>query len=193
MRLLTGLIGVCGLVWVAGCHLSPATPTPGERNTANNTGSSEQRPAAELFQPDLRGAPFYTDLSPETDGSAGGDYDVDVSPDGKQLVFSSTRYTTQPKVFLKDLESGAVYQKSSGPGRDIQPKFSPDGKWIAFSSNRDGNYNLLLLPSDRNEAYWQLTHSDADEIHPTWSPDGKRLAYSAREKDGEWNLWIIRY
>ncbi len=185
-------IGVAGIVLagvvapLAGCIALPSAPAGPTASPASNG-----RPDAEIFQPEPRGVPFYADLSPETEGGEGGDFDPDVSPDGHWLVFSSTRHTQEPKLFLKETRTGALYQKSHGPGQDIQPKFSPDGQWIAFSSNRGESYDILIIPAGRNGAHWQLTHGTGDEIHPTWSPDGKRIAYSAREPAGDWTLWII--
>ena len=178
-----------------------ATNNPGGNSTTDNNPvtirPAQDEPAVEvpevpeIFSPALRGSPFYSGLRPETEGRSGTDTDVDVSPSGSHLAFASTRFSADPKIFVQEVKSGALYQKSSGPGRDIQPKFSPDGKFIAFASNRSGNYDILVIRSDRNEAYWQLTRALGDEIHPTWSPDGERIAYSAREPNGEWNLWII--
>ncbi len=177
-----------------GTPQTPASPVAGklENNDANMLPQTSQGEAtqAKVLVPEFR-EPLYTDLQQETQGSAGGDFDVDVSPDGTALAFSSTRYSKSPKIFMRDA-GGAIVQKTSGPQKDIQPKFSPDGKWIAFASDRDGNFDILVVPADRNEAYLQVTRNEVDEIHPTWSPDGTRLAYSARDEDsGDWNLMIV--
>ena len=156
---------------------------------SDGTPRSGSSASVEVLVPKFRQT-LYSDLRQETRGSEGGDFDVDVSPDGRSQVFSSTRYAPTPKIFMKD-PLGGIIQKTSGPQHDIQPKFSPDGEWIAYASNRDGNFDILIIPAHRNEAYWQVTRSPVDEIHPTWSPDGKRIAYSARDESGDWNLMIF--
>ncbi len=185
-----GLLVSCTIAILAGCRYIPSLPSAPNSSTSEAAAVAAEE-APRVLTPPLRGLALYSDLSPETEPGTGADYDVDISPDATKLAFSSTRHTALPKIFLKDGKNGSLYQKTSGPGRDIQPKFSPDGKWIAFASDREGNFDILAIPTDRNEAYWQLTDGDSDEIHPTWSPDGKSLAYCARDKSGEWLLWIL--
>ncbi|MGE3165026.1 MAG: TolB family protein [Planctomycetota bacterium] len=179
--LLTGVV-----LSALGCRVA-ATPQAGP--TADDSPRlTAMPPTSEPAWP-LRGR-LYTDARVETDGREGADFDVDVSPDGTRIVFSSTRFTTAPKVFSKDLRGGGVTQKTNGAASDIQPKFSPDGNKIAFASNRYGNYDILVVPASGGNGLMQLTNSPADEIHPTWSPEAKRIAYCMLEDD-QWNIWII--
>ena len=201
-------LGLCALpllLLLTSCQTQGSTPRqPQDELTSKLDGSDtgvvdlnpdsnstpERVEANEVMVPEFR-EPLYTDLREETRGTAGGDFDCDVSPDGSALVFSSTRYSKSPKIFMRDSQ-GAIVQKTSGPQHDIQPKFSPDGKWIAFASDREGNFDILVVSAHRNEAYLQVTRSEADEIHPTWSPDGRRLAFSSRaDQSNEWNLMIV--
>lgn len=179
-----GISAACLLLLASGCRIhstptEPVTPPPAE---------SENHSVAEMNW-NLQGR-LYSDARIETDGQVGADFDVDVSPDGMQIVFASTRFTNTPKVFLKDTQGGGVMQKTSGKSRDIQPKFSPDGKKIAFASDRYGNFDILVVSAAHGGGLMQLTQSTADEVHPTWSPDAKRIAYSMREGN-DWNIWII--
>ncbi|MFQ5654433.1 MAG: TolB family protein [Planctomycetota bacterium] len=176
-------------VLFAACRQVPSTP-----RALLGQGSYEDPAAAKgVLSPPLRGR-LYSDLRLVTEGTQGGAYDVDVSPDGARIVFSATFHSPLPKVFVKDIRKGGVIQKTSGPHRDIQPKFSPDGQWIAFASDREGNFDIQVISARRNEAYWQVTRSTGQEIHPTWSPDGRRIAYCALDEgdeQGEWSLWIV--
>ncbi|MEM7166966.1 MAG: hypothetical protein AAF581_15995 [Planctomycetota bacterium] len=139
----------------------------------------------------LRGR-LYNDVRVETDGTVGADFDVDVSPDGQDLVFASNRHTANSKIWIKRGRQSGLTQKTSGNSRDIQPKFSPDGKRIAFSSNRFGNFDVMVVPSGNASGVMQLTSGDGDEIHPTWSPTGEQIAYCARQPgDKHWDIWII--
>ncbi len=71
---------------------------------------------------------------------------VDVSPDGKTVVFD----------LLGDLYSmpvvgtggGLAVRLTSGPAFDMQPRFSPDGASIAFASDRDGLTNIWIAKAD---------------------------------------------
>jgi imidazolonepropionase-like amidohydrolase/Tol biopolymer transport system component len=98
---------------------------------------------------------------------------VDVSPDGRTIVFD----------LLGDLYSmpiegaggGLATRLTSGPAFDMQPRFSPDGSLIAFASDRDGATNLWVMKPDGSDAR-QVTQDKRWFINsPTWSPDGQYL------------------
>src|SRR5262249_24480237 len=112
------------------------------------------------------------------------------APDGKQLVFVSTRAAGTSDLWILDLQTRRAKALTSGPGGDFRPAWSPDGKWIAFASDRLSN-----LPFARGR--WQHLHVvDIYVIHPDgtglkrltehgnfcgspkWYPDSRRvLAY----------------
>lgn len=124
--------------------------------------------------------------------SEGADYDADVSPDGEWIVFSSTRHSAQPDIYLKRVEGRAVTKLTDDPAGDVQPAFSPDGRYIAFSSARSGNWDLWII-SLAGGPPRQITRSPWHEVHPTWSPDGKRLAYCMyNDVAQQWELWTLQ-
>ena len=94
--------------------------------TSDRTGS------ADLY----RVKPDGTGLERRTDSPAYDDQAV-FSPDGKHLVFVTTRNGGTADLWTMDLETRRTAALTSGPGGDFRPAWSPDGKWIAFSSDRD--------------------------------------------------------
>ncbi len=118
-------------------------------------------------------------------------WNVDISPDGTQMVYESWRETaipsgslivqllvdvstnmsTEPKILLQG-EAGAQY---------IQPKWSPDGKRIAFYRREyspEKDIDVYLIPAAGGEMRF-LAKTDSQE-HPdglSWSPDSKELAF----------------
>lgn len=146
--------------------------------------------------PELARLPFHpranAPMKQHSFTAEGADFDVDVSPDGKNLVFASTRHSTQADLYMKTVDGVAVTQLTSDPAPDVQPCFSPDGKSIVFASNRSGNWDLWLIGTDNGQAT-QLTRSPWHEIHPSFSPDGRQVVYCMFNVRAEqWELWILQ-
>lgn len=92
---------------------------------------------------------------------------VDVSPDGKTLLFDALG-----DLWTVPLEGGEAKAISQGIAWDFQPRYSPDGKWIAFISDRAGGDNLWVMRADGTGAR-ALTEEKDNLVHnPWWSPDG---------------------
>ena len=110
------------------------------------------------------------------DTSEGTWMNVDVSPDGTQVVFDLLG-----DVYLMPIGGGAAPARrlTSGPVFDMQPRFSPDGKRIALTSDRDGLWNIWTMDVDGKDAR-QISRERRWFVNsPTWSPDG-RYIYARR-------------
>jgi len=133
----------------------------------------------------------YTALQQNSFTEVGADTDPDVSPDGKQVVFSSTRHSKTSDIYVKKVNGQTVTRLTNDLGNDIQPVYSPDGKFIAYASDRSGNWDLYVMTSDGQRPF-QVTNSPVHEIHPSWSPDGSRLCYSQyNTRTGQWEIWLV--
>jgi len=146
--------------------------------------------------PDRARVPFHARASApmkqHSFTSEGADFDVDLSPDGKRMVFASTRHSSQPDLYIKAVDGVAVTQVTSEPSADVQPSFSPDGKAVAFTSNRSGNWDLWLMDLE-NRRTTQLTRSPWHEVHPSFSPDGQQIVYCMFNARAEqWELWVLQ-
>lgn len=121
----------------------------------------------------------------------GHDGDVAVSPDGKWLLFSSTRHNTKSDIYLQRVDGFSVTQLTSDDSDDAFPVFSPDGRRIAFCSARAGNWDIYLMDLDGRSVV-QVTNGPAQEMHPTFASEGSRLAYCALSgRGGQWELWTL--
>jgi hypothetical protein len=119
------------------------------------------------------------------------DYQPDISPDGKSVVFS--RYDGDAiELWRHDLESGRATALTSNGGVNLEPRLSPDGRQIVFVSTAgSGHFNLKIaeitaagLANERHlvppresavDRYYYSTHDHA--INPSWTPDGSRVYY----------------
>jgi len=108
-----------------------------------------------------------------------------VSPDGRSVVYTVTRYDLetdrgQTHLWQVPTAGGEPRQLTHGEASATAPVWSPDGQSIAFVSarNEDGR-QIWLMPASGGEAR-QLTRVDGGVSGPVWSPDGSRLAVAAR-------------
>ena len=121
----------------------------------------------------------------------GADFDPEVDPSGKFVVYASTRHRTQSDIYIKSIDGNAVTQLTSDPAADMMPTFSPDGSKIAFASERAGNWDIYIMEARGGQAV-QITDSPAQEIHPSFSPDGTHLVYSTlSQASGQWELVVV--
>ena len=119
----------------------------------------------------------------------GEDAGVALDPAGRWMVFSSTRHSERPDVYLQRVDGTSVTQLTSDPADDAFPAFSPDGNRIAFCSTRSGTWQVYLMDRDGRNVV-QVTSGRTQCVHPTFSPDGGRLAYSSLgARSGQWELW----
>ena len=111
---------------------------------------------------------------------------IDVSPDGKQVVYCVTE--TKPEdgynCYITQMWKGDVNNQDS----HVQftqdnyfssgARWSPDGKWIAFVSSRQGSYQLYIISPNGGEAF-QVTNIDHGVSSFKWSPDSSMLAFTS--------------
>ncbi|MEQ8177060.1 MAG: CehA/McbA family metallohydrolase [Amphiplicatus sp.] len=122
----------------------------------------------------------------------GYDYQPDISPDGKKVVFA--RYEADAiELHVLDLASGKTRALTSGGAVNLEPRWSPDGSKIAYVTTAEsGNFHIAIATREGGEwssARWRAEnrsetpryyYSASDhELSPSWSPDGKTLLFIA--------------
>jgi dipeptidyl aminopeptidase/acylaminoacyl peptidase len=112
--------------------------------------------------------------------------DPALSPDGRWVAFSVTRYSVDEN--LSDSDVWVVPADGSAPprrltwnkGADNSPLWSPDGQRIAFISKRgDAPPQLYLLPFTEGGEAQPVTKLPIAVQNAKWFPDGKRIAFLA--------------
>src|SRR5262249_33772831 len=139
-------------------------------------------PYMEIYEADLDGGNLK-DLT----NSKGYDAEGSYSADGKQIVFTSNRGSSEPghcELYIMDADGKNVRQLTHAPRcYNGGPFFSPDGKRVIFRSDRkekdrlqlyvinaDGTGEKLLTDNDK-WVYWA----------PYWYKDGRHIIYTAAD------------
>ncbi len=123
-----------------------------------------------------------------------------LSPDGKKVIFFSSRDLFSIDLYLADAKTGKIernifktefnthlqnleFINSSGT-------WDPSGKRFAFSAVADGRPVLSLLNVKSGDVERTIRFPKLAEIfNPAWSPDGKEIAFSALA-DGLTDLFV---
>ncbi len=114
---------------------------------------------------------------------------VDVSPDGKEIVFDLLG-----DLYLIPIAGGEAKAITSGIPWDEQPRFSPDGKRIAFTSDRGGGDNIWVINRDGSDPKPVTKESFRLLNSPTWTPDGQYVAarkhFTSTRSAGAGEIWL---
>jgi Tol biopolymer transport system component/imidazolonepropionase-like amidohydrolase len=115
---------------------------------------------------------------------------VDVSPDGKWIVFDLLG-----DIYTMPIQGGEAKAITSGPAYDVQPRFSPDGKKISFTSDRDGIDNLWVMNVDGSKPQQITKEKERQVNNATWTPDGQYLVgrkhYRNTRSLGAGEMWLF--
>lgn len=113
-----------------------------------------------------------------------------ISPDGKYLIFYSSKSLFGIDLYLADAETGKIKRRLVET--ELDPHYSslefiysagawsPDGNKIVFSSVVKDQPALSIYDIARDKRIKEKVFSKMDEVYnPSWSPDGRYIAFSA--------------
>lgn len=114
---------------------------------------------------------------------------LDVSPDGKTIVFDLLG-----DLYLLPLAGGEAKPLLVEHAHAMHPRFSPDGRWIAFTSDRGGGDNLWIMPVTGGEPTQVTKENFRLLANPVWTPDGEYLIarkhFTSERSLGAGEMWI---
>jgi len=114
---------------------------------------------------------------------------LDVSPDGREIVFDLLG-----DIYVMPIAGGEARVIASGVAWDMQPKYSPDGRQIAFTSDRGGGDNIWVMNRDGSNPTQVSNESFRLLNQPDWSPDGQfivaRKHFTSGRSLGAGEMWM---
>jgi imidazolonepropionase-like amidohydrolase/Tol biopolymer transport system component len=115
---------------------------------------------------------------------------VDVSPDGRMIVFDLLG-----DLYMLPIAGGEAKALTHSIAWEQQARFSPDGRQIAFLSDAGGGDNLWVMNVDGSDAR-AVTKEDFRLLNnPVWHPSGEYLLarkhYTGTRSAGSGEIWLF--
>jgi Tol biopolymer transport system component len=134
---------------------------------------------------------------------------MDISSDGKYLVFESFEDNENSgiyQIYMVDLEQLDLIKVTNTPTNNHWPSISPGGEFIVFGRYTDINSSIadIYIVDLNNLSEFHLTKDNLNNVYPAWSPvedwiafrsdmdihiissDGKHRMNVTEGMDGEW-------
>jgi Tol biopolymer transport system component/DNA-binding winged helix-turn-helix (wHTH) protein len=169
---------------VGGRALRPTVARKGDRMAYTNVNYTSEIWRAELPTAGAKPSPplkFITSSELEE----GPQY----SPDGKKVVFQSTR-TGNYEIWRARADGSNLVQLThfEGPLTGT-PRWSPDGRQIVFDSRPTGHSHIFVINSEGGQPR-QVTGGESEDGVADWSADGNSIYYGSN-RGGSWEIWKI--
>lgn len=152
-------------------------------------------PDFDIYIADLKG-----NIIRQLTDSPGYDAEATISPDGKKIVFTSTR-SGDLELYTMDLDGSNVHQVTNELGYDGGAFFSPDSKKLIFRASRPKTEEAVktykellaqgLVQPTEMELFTcnadgsdlrQITHLGKANWAPYFHPSGKKILFSSNHK-----------
>jgi serine/threonine-protein kinase len=109
------------------------------------------------------------------------------SPDGRQVVFTSTAGGARPAVFVGPADGSALPKLLlGGPNSITSAQYSKDGRWILYMTSEA---DLYAVATSGDTSRRVLVQTPFFEMTPALSPDGHWLAY-ASDESGRFEIYV---
>lgn len=110
------------------------------------------------------------------------------SPSSQDILYMS--YSgRQPRVFLRDLQTGREESLGKFDGMSFAPRYSNDGKKMIMSIANNGNTEIYEMDL-RSRGMRKLTNSPGIDTSPSYSPDGQRIVFNS-DRGGSQQIYVM--
>jgi len=155
-----------------GGSFSPANPT--SRFFIYSQLIGKRRPNYELVRYDL-----FRRIKRRLTNSWGIDVSPSYSPDGRKIVFNSSRHGN-PHIYVMNSDGTNLNRITFSGNYNTEPVWSPKGDKIAYTGRvkRGKEIDIVTMNPD-GSGMRRLTGSQGRNESPTWSPNGRHIAFSS--------------
>ncbi|MCB1583203.1 MAG: PD40 domain-containing protein [Xanthomonadales bacterium] len=123
------------------------------------------------------------------DTTSGTWMNVDVSPDGRLIVFDLLG-----DIYTMPFKGGEATNITNSMAWDMQAQFSPDGSQLVFTSDQGGGDNIWIMNLDGSDAKAVTDEKFRLLNSPSWSPDGNyiiaRKHFTGMRSLGAGEIWM---
>jgi Tol biopolymer transport system component len=126
-----------------------------------------------------------TRVSPTTDQW---NFHPQLSPDGGQVVFQSTR-SGQYELWLVDHAGARATQLTTSSIYKSMPRWSPDGRHLVFVTRTKARWEVSVLDV-ASHAVRVVVEDDTGAVAPSWTHDSQALYFGSR-RGGSWQIWRV--
>ncbi|MGC2236949.1 MAG: FG-GAP-like repeat-containing protein [Pyrinomonadaceae bacterium] len=107
--------------------------------------------------------------------NAASDSSPNYSPDGSNIIFSTTR-DGNSEIYRMNADGSNPVRLTNNTASDTSPYYSLDGSTIVFVSDRDGNNEIYKMNADGSNQV-RLTNNTSSDAQPAFSPDGQKIVF----------------
>ena len=166
-----------------GGSFSPANPT--SRYFIYSELVGNRNPNYELVRYDL-----FRRIKRKLTDSWGIDVSPSYSPDGRKIVFNSSRHGN-PHIYVMNSNGSNVNRITFSGKYNTEPVWSPRGDKIAFTGRiKKGKEIDIVTMNPDGSGKRRLTGSQGRNESPTWSPNGRHISFSS-DRSGRKYVYIM--
>ncbi len=110
------------------------------------------------------------------------------SPNSQEILYMSYA-GKQPRVFLRDLQTGREESLGNFDGMSFAPRFSNDGSSIVMSIASGGSTQIYRMDL-RSRRMSKLTSGNAIDTSPSYSPDGSQIVFNS-DRGGSQQIYTM--
>jgi Tol biopolymer transport system component len=172
-----------------------------EKELSSNWHAAIREQYAPIMQATARAHTFGRSITASDDTEMATNVSPSISPDGRHIVFFSSRDLFSIDLYLADTATGRIVRKLVDTALNSHftslqfigsaGSWSPDSRQFVVAGVHAGNPVLAILNIESGDVAREIEVRQAGEIlNPTWSPDGKSIAFSATV-GGDSDLFIL--